>query len=76
MVCRREQRASYSPTVTLSPILTGSTFPAKLDLATCSRELSRILVPEPTEMLFTSPKTIIVCAPNHKKIGKTKILIL
>lgn len=43
------------PTVTLSPTIVGSTFPLRLDLATCTRVLSCILVPHPMLMLFTSP---------------------
>lgn len=43
------------PTVTLSPMMVGKTFPLKLDFATWTRELSCILVPDPTLMLLTSP---------------------
>ena len=46
---------SCSPTVTLSPMIVGKTFPLKLDFATWTRELSCIFVPEPTLMLLTSP---------------------
>lgn len=45
----------HSPTVTLSPIIVGKTFPARLDLATWTRELSCMFVPDPILMLLTSP---------------------
>lgn len=45
----------HSPTVTLSPMIVGNTFPLKLDLATWTRELSCMLVEDPIVMLLTSP---------------------
>jgi hypothetical protein len=48
-------------------MIVGSTFPLRLDFATCTRELSCILVPDPTLMLFTSPIT----PPQKKKKKKT-----
>lgn len=45
----------HIPTVTLSPIIVGRTFPLILDFATWTRELSCILVPDPTLMALTSP---------------------
>jgi hypothetical protein len=48
-------------------MIVGSTFPLRLDFATCTRELSCILVPDPTLMLFTSP----IPPPPKKKKKKT-----
>lgn len=54
-VISKENIAFHLPTVTLSPMIVGNTFPLILDLATWTRELSWMLVPDPTLMLFTSP---------------------
>jgi hypothetical protein len=52
-------------------MIVGSTFPLRLDFATCTRELSCILVPDPTLMLFTSP---ITPPPQKKEKKQFKII--
>jgi hypothetical protein len=37
-------------------MMVGKTFPLKLDFATCTTELSCILVPDPIWTLFASPE--------------------
>lgn len=69
-------RVHHSPTVTLSPIVVGNTFPVRLDFATCTRVLSCILVPAPTMMLLTSPmQKMGICRTvsriNYKYISKS-----
>lgn len=44
-----------SPMVTLSPIIVGRSLPPEFNFATWTRELSCMLVPAPTRILFTSP---------------------
>ena len=51
----QRERETDLPMVTLSPIMVGKTLPARLDLATWTRELSCTLVPDPIRMLLTSP---------------------
>jgi hypothetical protein len=41
-------------------MIVGKTFPLRLDLATCTRELSCILVPDPICMLFASPEIEVI----------------